>query len=406
MVNEPLTSGLNSSSDARVAAASLTGAKPYIRSHTAIRGIAALGVFFYHLQLEKAYRIPLGLAAPAVARGYVWVDLFFILSGFVLSLNYQQRLSHPDRTTLRTFLVARAARIVPLHLVTLAYLAVLVLGFDALSWSLGRASHWAPLTWRDITHLGLQAVLLQIWDYKATLSWNIPSWSISAEMHIYLLLPLIAMMLRFMPRRGVLVLLGNSVAIYLYFLLTQRSLDILSPLALVRCLAGFALGVAIQSGRGLWLRLPDTALTIAQIGAISAMTAVLLSGLHDVCIIPAFALLVLSTSTDRGFVGRMLVGRRIGRLGDVSYSLYLLNFPVLMTAGILWPKVETWVTFIPNIAARTVWMAALTIVIVLVSNVSYAFIERPLRLRVHRRFDKKPKASSSPGGVQLPRNHS
>src|SRR3546814_3404173 len=60
----------------------------YLKTHNAMRGIAALAVFLYHIQLEPAYRLPLGWAETILSRGYVWVDFFFILSGYVLSLNY------------------------------------------------------------------------------------------------------------------------------------------------------------------------------------------------------------------------------------------------------------------------------------------------------------------------------
>src|SRR3546814_8122695 len=59
----------------------------YLKTHNAMRGIAALAVFLYHIQLEPAYRLPLGWAETILSRGYVWVDFFFILSGYVLSLN-------------------------------------------------------------------------------------------------------------------------------------------------------------------------------------------------------------------------------------------------------------------------------------------------------------------------------
>src|SRR3546814_7752755 len=89
----------------------------------------------------------------------------------------------------------------------------------------------------------IQALLLQIWNYRASLSWNIPSWSISAEMHIYLMLPVIAVAIRRKPRITRVLLLGLSGAIYLFILPDRPRLDILDPLALLRCLAGFSLGV-------------------------------------------------------------------------------------------------------------------------------------------------------------------
>src|SRR3546814_10877180 len=101
----------------------------------------------------------------------------------------------------------------------------------------------------------IQALLLQIWNYRASLSWNIPSWSISAEMHIYLMLPVIAVAIRRKPRITRVLLLGLSGAIYLFILLDRPRLDILDPLALLRCLAGFSLGVCLEQGTNIWSRL-------------------------------------------------------------------------------------------------------------------------------------------------------
>lgn len=351
----------------------------YLKTHNAMRGLAALGVFLYHFQLEKAYKIPLGLAAPIVSRGYVWVDFFFVLSGFVLSLNYLESLGHPTARAIRAFYAARVARIVPMHLCALTYLAILVVGFDAGPAVLGRAPFWQFLAEPNYVHLGLQTFLLQIWSYKASLSWNIPSWSISAEMHVYLLMPIMAIALRRAPRLCRALLLALSVAIYLFILLSRPRLDILDPLALLRCLAGFSLGVFLQQSWRTGPRLPYWILSLAQTTLVVVIVAIFLSPLHDVWLIPAFALLIASTATDRGLLAQLLAGDPQQALGHVSYSLYLLNFPVLMTADILWPKVEPVLSWMPSVERRMIWMAFLLLVIVATSRLTFRWLERPLR---------------------------
>src|SRR3546814_7748796 len=108
-------------------------------------------------------------------------------------------------------------------------------------------------------------------------------------MHIYLMLPVIAVAIRRKPRITRVLLLGLSGAIYLFILLDRPRLDILDPLALLRCLAGFSLGVCLEQGTNIWSRLSRPAATIAQVLSLAAIIAVLLSPLHDVYIIPAFA---------------------------------------------------------------------------------------------------------------------
>ncbi|WP_371420436.1 acyltransferase family protein [Tardiphaga sp.] len=372
------------------------GPKPYIRTHNAIRGCAAIGVFCYHLQLEKTYRIPLGLIAPLVTRGYVWVDLFFILSGFVMSLTYQQALSYADGRSFRAFISARIARIFPLHLFALGYLAALIIGVEAIASIAGRQPHWAALTGHDFHNLGLQAALVQIWDAKATMSWNIPSWSLSAEMHVYLVLPFIAVALRMAPRLTLAVLALVVSAIYAGLLIHYRSLDILTPVALLRCFAGFTLGVIIQQHRRALAGLSDRSLTVMQGMAATATVAILLSPLHDVWVILPFALLVAATSPDRGFLCRLLAGGWQQRLGDTSYSIYLLNFPVLITAGTIWPKIQPLLGRLNVEAGKIIWMALLLAILLALSRLSFRYIEQPLRKKTFNALVGKRPYRSAP----------
>jgi peptidoglycan/LPS O-acetylase OafA/YrhL len=356
--------------------------RPYLKTHNAMRGLAALGVFAYHLQLEPGYRVPLGPAAAIVSRGYLWVDFFFILSGFVLGLNYLETLGRGDRGAVRAFLVARVARILPMHLFALALLVVLVVGFNAGPAVLGRAPFWAFLAEPSFSDLALQAFLVQIWHVGASLSWNIPSWSISAEMHIYLLLPAMALALRHAPRASAPALLCLAVLGYVLLALARRQLDILDELALLRCFAGFALGVALQQAQDRVARWRGPLINAAQALAVVALVALFLSPLHDIWLIPPFALLIASSAADRGFLARLLDGRPQQMLGHVSYSLYLLNFPVLLAADMLWPRIDPILAWMPETSRRVLWMAWLVLVLIGASRLTFRWIEGPLRDRM------------------------
>lgn len=353
----------------------------YLKTHNAMRGIAALAVFLYHIQLEPAYRLPLGWAEPIVSRGYLWVDFFFILSGYVLSLNYLRPLGERRPGALGGFIAARIARILPMHLFALAVLVALATGFNAESKLVGHAPFWQFLSDPNYAYLGLQAALLQIWNYRASLSWNIPSWSISAEMHVYLLLPIIAIALRHKPRVACGLLLALSGAIYLFILVDRPRLDILDPLALLRCLAGFSLGVCLERMEPLCAKISERMASTAQAFLLVAIPAILVSPLHDVCIIPIFALLVAVTATDRGFLARLLGSKQPQVLGHISYSLYLLNFPVLMAADLIWPKLDPVLTGIPELAKRVIWIALLLLAILTAARATFRWIEGPLRSR-------------------------
>src|SRR5882757_7286140 len=121
--------------------ASLAAQMTEIRSHTALRGIAALLVVIFH------YR---GIAEPAFnvdaitsffAKGYLWVDCFFMLSGFILCHRYG---TSPGETLANStlFLKARFARIYPLHLATLLFFVGYMLVIPKVSHQIAQPVPW------------------------------------------------------------------------------------------------------------------------------------------------------------------------------------------------------------------------------------------------------------------------
>jgi peptidoglycan/LPS O-acetylase OafA/YrhL len=116
-----------------------------------------------------------------IGAGYSGVTLFFVLSGFVLSVNYFDEFRHPRLVGTWNFLVARFARIYPLYIVCLAYVVVHLHALDA------PIDGW----WRN-------ALAIQAWspDVFQAFSFDGPAWSLSVEFFLYacfpLLVPLIA----------------------------------------------------------------------------------------------------------------------------------------------------------------------------------------------------------------------
>src|SRR5262249_39676380 len=95
--------------------------RPEIRALTGIRGFAAVWVVLFHLQWQGMYQAFPRLEAirPLVDRGYLGVDLFFILSGFILTWNYGEALADWRPREHVRFEIVRLARIYPVHLATL-----------------------------------------------------------------------------------------------------------------------------------------------------------------------------------------------------------------------------------------------------------------------------------------------
>src|SRR5215217_3522788 len=143
-----------------------------------LRGICALLVALFHLPLACHL-----LASPVVHEGYIFVDFFFVLSGFVIAHAYGTRLTGGGE--LASFLVRRIGRLWPLHVVVLAVMVaidcvlyVLVTRFSVVGPQ--------PFTGQHALDLLLSnAFLIHSWGI-GWLSWNTPSWRISAELLAYI----------------------------------------------------------------------------------------------------------------------------------------------------------------------------------------------------------------------------
>ena len=135
-----------------------------LRALTGARGIAAWLVVFFHIRLSIA-----GTPAPLAhvfAKGYLAVDFFFLLSGFVIWLSWGERLHDNRWVAVGPFLRKRFARVWPLHAVMLAATVALALLLVAT----GRAD---PVDF-PFPELPLNVLLLQNWGFTDRLAWNVP----------------------------------------------------------------------------------------------------------------------------------------------------------------------------------------------------------------------------------------
>jgi len=158
-------------------------ARPPLRQLTGLRFWAAFGVALCHY--ADALGIPAALRFATNFFGS-FVALFFVLSGYVLTYNYADKLA--DEGGLGSYFLARVARVVPVYWLTL--IATLMLyaacGFGL---SLGGPADYGNKAGSFVLNL----LALQAWipDVSIQQYWNAPGWSISAEMFFYLCFPLL-----------------------------------------------------------------------------------------------------------------------------------------------------------------------------------------------------------------------
>ena len=160
--------------------ANQAGTNDRISALTALRFFAAFVVVIFHMA-DYSFK---GLLGGPLEKGHLAVDLFFILSGFILAHIYGAAFAEKGYSK-RAFFVARFARIYPGHLTMMIVflLYVIILGSIGFPYN--------PERYRPQSFLW-HVTLLDAWGLDRELSWNIPAWSISAEFFAYTMFPFIA----------------------------------------------------------------------------------------------------------------------------------------------------------------------------------------------------------------------
>lgn len=357
-----------------------------IRALTGLRGVAALLVALYHINPEL---IAPTAAGRFVGKGYLWVDLFFVLSGFLLAMNYAGRFAGGwSLGAWLDFLLHRLARIYPLYLVlvaaSLAYSLVLYGGLHA------SAPPPALKLSEPAREVAANLLMVQSWGLGKSIDGV--AWSLSTEWAAYLLFPLLVALALFgRPRVALASALAAAAVVGVTVTLTMRDgayhsgpLDAydggtLEPL--LRCFGGFVLGLVTyrvaHSPRAVAIAGHD--LTIA--AALGLLVAGLAAGVHDLLIYPLFALLVLGLFGNRGYVGRIFACRPVYWLGVVSYSIYLLHPYLVAPRSELEASLET---LLPRPWPGLVTAAAIYAVLFAASTFAYHGIEEPGRRWVRR----------------------
>lgn len=302
-----------------------------LASLTPLRGIAALWVVLYHLCQHMPNLHPEHYTG-AVQKGYLAVDMFFVLSGFVITHAYKDGFARGvTGPRYRNFLKARVARLYPLHIVVLLLFVAAVTVKRIADYALTGSFSPIPLLGeRSIDGFFANLLMLQgVWARE--LSWNDPSWSISLEFLAYLLFPLLFSILwrvRPLAKAG----LGALLLAVLAWLACRTGDDFNQwngVCAILRCLPEFLIGSLLYTlYRG--SRCAAVLAGDAALGALLVLLGILLhTAAPDLVIILLFPLLILTAVRNTGRIGRALNAVPLLWLGNISYSLYLLHWFVL-----------------------------------------------------------------------------
>lgn len=303
------------------------------------RGLCALLVALFHFPTSSAIS-----QNAFVGASYLFVDFFFVLSGFVIAGSYADRLSRQKEVA--RFALVRFGRLYPLHLFMLAAYAV----FEALRLVLPSVNDGgdAPFTGAfDLRSLFANLFLLQGMGVENGLTWNGPSWSISAEFFSYLVFAGAVF-----GRRAWLWLAAAALIAPLFLLtFSTTHMDVSYDFGFIRCLYGFSLGAllslfrhdAITSARRtLASGRSRAAWTLAEIAMMVAIVLfVTLAGENDLGIVAPviFALALYLFAHEGGWISAFLRNRAMLMIGALSYSIYMVHLFVqgrmINAAGIL-----------------------------------------------------------------------
>ena len=337
---------------------------------TSLRFFAAFWVVLFHYWPKLA----VSFTPALVSKGYLGVELFFVLSGFILCHVYLPAIE-AGRYRYGDFLWARLSRIYPMHLATLIGMGLMAGAALAIGLSVDPNI-------LSVAALPANLLMVHAWGFAPVAGWNHPSWSISAEWFAYLTFPAfaaVAMQLRHRPLVALAGALGLIATLYTGFQaitgapLTRATIE-WGALRIIPC---FAYGCALYLA---W----RAHVADRRTGGIAALffgagsLAAAQFGAPDAVIVAAFGGLIIALAQVSRAGGRVGSHPFLVYLGEISYSIYMVCIP--------------WELLFVNLAAKVMhlsqkqlpwhlWLIFLFSVIPLAA-LTHGLIEKPARERM------------------------
>ena len=358
------------------------------------RGLCALAVVLYHAGGHGL------IGGSALIRGsFLFVDFFFVLSGFVMSEAYANRIV--SLSSLRIFVIRRFGRIWPLH----AAMMLAFFSLELVKLTLVWVAH-VPFTSPPFTAtMRLDAVLpnillLHSMGILPGLTWNAPSWSIAAEFWTYVVFALVVWGLR--PRLKVVAAVTAGLAAMILVQMSTSLMDVTYNLGFVRCLYGFFIGVALHRLRANWSAPGLGFGTYSEIFS-AALACLFVALAHDTFLSLMspliFSAVIFVFAQSNGAVAKILHTKTCLNLGKWSYSIYMTHLFLLGLASMSEKLVVKLATALHQLAQWQSFLAipgvsdglciAFALVVILVSAYTYRWIEQPTQ-RFFNRLATRP----------------
>jgi peptidoglycan/LPS O-acetylase OafA/YrhL len=359
--------------------------RPPLPALTGIRTLLALAIILFHFTPPH-----LGLLYPFIDNGYVFVGVFFLISGYVLTYNYADR---AKTLVKREFWLARFSRLYPV------YLLVLVLSFRMVQdewYARPHAEFWQGIV--------LTPFVLQGWSPSVATFWNTVAWTLTSECVLYAAFPwLIRLPWPKRPLHLVFLLVGLWIvglvphSLYLYLNPDHiiGPVDRYSSSELIRFLkytplpyvCTFLAGVTLGKLQHALLLTPRQrlVLSVVSLTAVGLFFYTLVGHtpyllMHGGLMTPIFAALVLGLSGPHP-ISALFSWRPLLLVGESSYCLYLLHFNVFQLLHLYHVPERL------HLAALDPWLSYA--ILVLLALAVFHFVEVPARRAILNRFSSK-----------------
>lgn len=351
-------------------------------SLTPLRGLAALWIIVYHFDEITSFTglphlIPRETTS-LLAKGYLWVDFFFLLSGFIITHVYAHTFSELHFQPVKDYIVSRFARLYPLHILILSVHVVFYLALSRVYPDTASAFSFL-YPWDG---LWIHFVFGEVFGSIYGLTWNPPAWSVGAEWWTYILaIPVFFGVNRNkMPVLILLALIGICTLFLIPFMHEKGTLDTTFEFGLLRCFSEFGLGIALYQWFGPGKRIEPIGCDICCVVLFTGVIMAMHFGIQDLLIVGLFALLIVSLAHNHGRILSFLNRSSIQFIGNISFSLYMLQAVWL---NIYWMGMKAWAESHPGHQPSILTLVSILMVILTVNILSawllYSQFENPAR---------------------------
>lgn len=357
-----------------------------INTLTGLRGYAAIMIVLFHILWNNREYYDMGIGRFILwdamkmfcFYGWVAVDSFFVLSGFILTYKYYQTFT--ERLSVRVifiFILKRFIRIYPLHLISLLLCIALsfagllndtIGNFDALIYHFTLTFTW--------------------WFYPQEYggTWNIPSWSLSAEWMSYFLLIPITLILR----KNIIILILGLIVVFTII----SEYGVIYPedpfASIKRVLVGLLIGyfsfhlynnkkiitqrMKNHSDKIVFLAIGPLFLCIFYI-PIDTLTIFFMPYVFLV-----MSLTIIFLPDCKGIMKFMFDNKVILYLGNISYSVYIFQYPIYVFLDQYKLSLLSYMTIDGQLSQNLLWIFVICVIFIIIgfASIFHYLVEKPI----------------------------